>query len=211
MEDGALNVAAISRGSRVNGPGLRAVVWVQGCTIGCAGCFNPQTHPHLPRQLFDPVALADELCAIPQIDGITLSGGEPFEQAAACARFAERVRQHALTVLVFSGYTYRALSQSPLAEVQRLLATTDVLVAGPYVRSQARTAHDLRASANQELLALTPAGGRALKSQRPDEPVVELACDGGHLRWSGFPDPADQQWLAQLGSLKADSGRSEPD
>ena len=80
-----LNVADIQLRSRVNGPGLRSVIWVQGCTRGCPGCFNPHTHPHDPRHLLDPEALAQRLMRVPDTDGITLSGGEPFEQAAACA------------------------------------------------------------------------------------------------------------------------------
>lgn len=201
-DDLRLNVAGIARGSRVNGPGLRAVVWVQGCTIGCAGCFNPQTHPHAARQLLESAALARELCALPSLDGVTLSGGEPFEQAAACARFAEEVGAHGLSLMVFTGYPYKLLAGSPFPEVQRLLQAIDLLVAGPYIAARAIAPRDFRASSNQELRVLSARGELALQQRPSDGPCIEVAADGRGLSWSGFPAPSDQVWLQSAALVK---------
>jgi anaerobic ribonucleoside-triphosphate reductase activating protein len=198
MAELLLNVAAISHRSTVNGPGVRAVVWVQGCTIGCPGCFNPQTHGHEERRLWDPVQLAEELCSIADLDGVTLSGGEPFEQAAACAQFAEMIARTARSLMVFSGYPYKLLAGSPHPEVQRLLSSIDLLVAGPYVRGRAIPPENWRASDNQELLVLTPKGQQALNRHQIDGPCVELTVDGKGISYSGFPDSEDLVWLSKL-------------
>ena len=78
-----LNVASTMARSRANGPGIRAVVWVQGCTIGCSGCYNEFTHPHKIESLYTPSEVAKWILSIDGIDGVTFSGGEPFEQAKA--------------------------------------------------------------------------------------------------------------------------------
>jgi anaerobic ribonucleoside-triphosphate reductase activating protein len=90
--------------TRVNGPGWRAAVWVQGCTIRCPGCFNPDTHPHVARQLWDPDRLADALVR-EDVEGVSILGGEPFEQAAACARLATAPAGRQASVVTYSGYT----------------------------------------------------------------------------------------------------------
>ncbi len=193
-DDIRLNVAAVARSSRVNGPGLRAVVWVQGCTIGCPECFNPETHAHAPRRLVEPGALAGELCAAPGLDGITLSGGEPFEQAAACARVAEIVRARGLSVMVFTGYPYGLLTTTENAEVQRFLGAIDLLVSGPWVRARAIAPVSWRASANQEFRVLTDRGRLAL-AEPSRAPCVEASSDGRTVSWSGFPEAEDIAFL----------------
>lgn len=194
-DDIRLNVAAVSRASRVNGPGLRAVVWVQGCTIGCPGCFNPETHAHAARRLRDPSELAREVVAEPGLDGVTLSGGEPFEQALASARFAEEVQATGLTLMVFTGYPMDLLAGSEHADVRRLLRAIDLIVAGPYVRSRSIAAVGWRASSNQVLHALTERGRLALARHVSEEPCVEASSDGRGVVWSGFPDAGDIRWL----------------
>ena len=78
-----LNVSSTMSRSRANGPGVRAVVWVQGCTIGCPGCYSAPTHPHSANSLVEPSEVVEWILSIPDIEGITVSGGEPFEQAGA--------------------------------------------------------------------------------------------------------------------------------
>ena len=192
-----LNVAEVRLRSRVNGPGVRAVVWVQGCTRGCPGCFTPHTHPHEPRRLLDPVALGARLAAEPGLDGVTLSGGEPFEQAAACAALAAGVRGAGRTVVAFSGFDYVSLRRSPEPAVARLLAEVDLLVAGPYAADLRTDAADLRASANQTLEHLT-GRLRGAVAQAGERAVVEVQTDGRALSCSGFPARKDRRWLRRL-------------
>lgn len=133
--DTLLNVAGVIIGSYTNGPGKRTVIWVQGCTLGCKGCFNASLQPHEPRHLVEPLGFAD-LMATKSIEneceGITLTGGEPFQQAVALDIFSRRIKEHDLTVVCFSGYRKETLLSSTSSDVQALIQSVDILIAGPY-------------------------------------------------------------------------------
>lgn len=139
--------------SIVDGPGLRFAVFVQGCTHGCPGCHNPQSQPAqggTVRELDDLVA---EIQANKLAQGITISGGEPFQQAAACAELARRCRALGLNVWTYSGYTYEQLTAGvPDEAALELLDATDVLVDGPFVQSRRSYALPWRGSSNQRLI-----------------------------------------------------------
>lgn len=156
-------VHAIEPRSRANGPGARYVIWLQGCTLGCAGCFNPTTHPHAGGQVRPVAELLAELAAAvrasaeagaqkPPISGLTLSGGEPLQQAEAAAALLAGARALGLSTLVFSGYTREEIEQLPHGPAA--LASIDVLVDGRY-RSTERLGAGLRGSANQRILLLS--------------------------------------------------------
>ena len=140
-------------GSRVNGPGERNVVWFQGCTRECPGCFNPETHPLDGGETIAVPRLADRLLqGSPQ--GITISGGEPLEQPGPLLALLRTLREQApaLSLLLFTGHTLdqvHALPESPL-----ILGYLDVLVAGPYVQSL-HLGKEFIASQNQSLHLLT--------------------------------------------------------
>ena len=147
--------------SIVDGPGLRFAVFVQGCSHGCPGCHNPESQPCGGGTVRDIDDLVAEIAANKLAQGVTISGGEPFEQAAACAELARRCRELGLNVWTYSGYTYEQLSAgAPDPAARDLLDQTDVLVDGPFV--QARHSFDLkwRGSFNQRLIDV-PATRRA--------------------------------------------------
>lgn len=186
-----LNVSAIRRHTRVNGPGLRNAMWTQGCTLRCPGCFNPQTHPHEINTLFDPEALADQLAGDPLTEGVSILGGEPFEQAAACARFARRARTLGASVVTWSGYTWARLRRSPLPEVQALLAATDLLIAGPFLKGRPTDGRGWHGSSNQEFIFLTSRYDETVLMA--EAPVLEYRTDGREADWTGIPGPLDLQ------------------
>ena len=187
MAEELLNVASVRPRTRTNGPGWRAAVWVQGCTLRCPGCFNPETHEHAARSFWNPEALAERLMDGP-VEGVSILGGEPFEQAAACARLARRARELGGSVVTYSGYTHRFLARSRLPAVQRLLAATDLLIAGPYVAAQATDGTGWHGSSNQELLFLTDRYDARVLAEARSEPIVEVWADGRTASWSGIPD-----------------------
>ena len=139
--------------SIVDGPGLRYAVFVQGCSHGCPGCHNPESQSAaggVVRSIDEVVA---DIAANKLAQGVTISGGEPFEQAAACAQLARRCRALGLNVWTYSGYRYEQLEAGvPDEAVRALLDATDVLVDGPFVQSL--HSHDLqwRGSRNQRLI-----------------------------------------------------------
>lgn len=136
---------------RVLGPGLRAVLWVQGCSHACPGCLVPESwSPQGPPSSVDEVAAW--ILGCPGIEGITLTGGEPMEQARALACLLDRVRSRRdLGVVCFTGYR---LEELRLEEHGALLSRVDLLIDGPYHLEQHA---DLlwRGSTNQRLHPLT--------------------------------------------------------
>lgn len=95
--------------SIVDGPGLRFAVFVQGCTHRCPGCHNPESQPACAGEVRHIDDLMDEIAANKLTQGVTISGGEPFEQAAACAEVARRAHALGLNVWTYSGYRYEDL------------------------------------------------------------------------------------------------------
>ena len=171
-----VRVHAIERGSRANGPGPRFVVWVQGCTLGCAGCFNPATHP-ATGPLTTVAAVARELAAAAEAGdalGLTLSGGEPMQQAPAALELLLAARRLGLSTLMFSGYTRVELASQALGPA--VLAHLDVLIDGRY-RADLRAGVDLRGSTNQQIHLLTTRYDAAAVAATP-EAEIRIAADG---------------------------------
>ncbi len=198
MSESVLNVSAVRLRTRTNGPGWRAAVWVQGCTIRCPGCFNPGTHAHEARTLWVPEKLAERL-VVPGIEGLTILGGEPFEQAATCARLARRARELGGSVVTYSGYNWRYLRRSALAEVHALIAATDLLIAGPFVASLPTDGRGWHGSTNQEFVFLSDRYDDSIRSQFDEAPVVEIWTDGRVADWSGIPGAAPLPIIAPRG------------
>jgi anaerobic ribonucleoside-triphosphate reductase activating protein len=151
-----VNVAATWVGTRALGPGLRSVVWVQGCPFDCPGCIAPEWIPRRPERTVGPEQLAAELVRDPSVSGLTFSGGEPMLQAAGLAavvRSARRERE--LSLICFTGYRLERLRRrTPDPGVAELLSEVDVLVDGPYV-ARRNTGRGLRGSDNQRVHHLT--------------------------------------------------------
>jgi anaerobic ribonucleoside-triphosphate reductase activating protein len=140
--------------SYANGPGRRAVIWVQGCTLGCPGCFNPETHAPDGGELVPVDDLFDRVAGLKDtIEGISISGGEPLQQREPLLALLQRVKaETSLSMLLFSGYTWEEIQEMP--DTEALLACMDVLIAGRYDDSQ-RVNDGLRSSANQTVHLLT--------------------------------------------------------
>jgi anaerobic ribonucleoside-triphosphate reductase activating protein len=126
------------------------VVWVQGCTLSCPGCFNPHTHPQKLGQSISVDLLAGRILQhAPKLEGITISGGEPFQQTKPLTQILQIVRaKSSLSVIVFSGYTWEELQNRPGAA--QLIACCDVLIAGRYQQTH-RLAIGLSGSSNKTM------------------------------------------------------------
>jgi len=178
-----INVAHWLERSESNGPGTRFVLWVQGCSLHCPGCWNPDTWSHGPRVSTTVESIWQTVQAIDGLEGISISGGEPFEQAAACADLAELAQAAGLSVLVYTGKTLETLR---LPEHQRLLASVDILVAGPFVASKLLTGEALLGSSNQRIHLLTR---RYSEADLQNLPVSEvLIRPDGTIVYTGFPE-----------------------
>jgi anaerobic ribonucleoside-triphosphate reductase activating protein len=122
--------------SRANGPGLRAVAWLQGCTLNCPDCFNPHTHTTQGGQWVTVDQLFRQIRALQgEIEGVTISGGEPLQQLPALLHLLQRLRRESeLSILLFSGYTWEEIERMP--QGKDLFAILDVLIAGRYLQAQ---------------------------------------------------------------------------
>lgn len=152
-----LRIAAFCPATHALGPGLRAVVWVQGCPFRCMNCISPEWIPVAgPARITNPSVLLEELLVHPQVSGLTLSGGEPFLQAGGLAQLVELARQKRdLDIICFTGYSYETLiDHPPSSETPDLLKQIDVLIDGPYIQRENKGA-GLRGSSNQRIIHLT--------------------------------------------------------
>lgn len=177
-----LNVARTLRRSVVNGPGERFVLWVQGCPLGCLGCWNPDTWAFERRHVREIVDLASEILDVEGIEGVTFTGGEPFAQARALAALGVVLRAHGLSVFVFTGYELEELVAPAHAA---LLAVADVVVAGRFVQSERQDGLTWRGSTNQRIHFLSD---RYQTDQYVAVPEAEFhIADDGSMAVSGFP------------------------
>ena len=165
-----MRIANTVSDSIVDGPGLRFTVFTQGCPHRCPGCHNPGTHDPAGGREVSVAELAAELSGNPLTDGLTLSGGEPFCQAAECAALARIAWERGLNVWAYTGYTYERLLAGEVPDALALLEQVDVLVDGPFVEAEKSYAALFRGSANQRLISanscyhfqIADAAGRAV-------------------------------------------------
>ena len=141
--------------SIVDGPGLRFSVFIQGCSHRCPGCHNPESQPVNGGYRGEPTELMHEVRKNKLIHGVTLTGGEPFEQTEGMLELAQLLRAEGYDIWVYSGYLFEELMNGhPHEKAPDLLALCDVLVDGPFVQSL--TSYELRwkGSSNQRVIDL---------------------------------------------------------
>ena len=164
----------VLRSSTANGPGDRFVVWVQGCSRRCPGCFNPVAQP-FPGTGYD-ITIPQIMNGIPDaVEGITISGGEPFEQPEELLRLVRAARDRKLSVLIYTGYTYEELMNS-FSGIKRdlmhdVLKHTDYLIDGPYVRENP-SRNKWAGSGNQRFLLLSEGIVVADLTEKPDNWII---------------------------------------
>ena len=138
----------------VNGYGLRAVIWTQGCRQHCPGCQNPETWDLAGGIMVKIAWVKEQLRALRGQTGLTFCGGEPFLQAAACRDIAEWARRElGWNIWSFSGYTYEQIRERGGAEWD-FLKTLDALIDGPFILAQRDLTLKFRGSRNQRLIHL---------------------------------------------------------
>ncbi|MCI7643487.1 MAG: radical SAM protein [Lentisphaeria bacterium] len=148
--------AGLEDDSIVNGPGLRFVLFVQGCNKRCRNCHNPQTQPL--RENGSWYNIEEIFAAIksnPLTSGVTFSGGEPFLQAAVLAKLGAKIKSAGLELAIYTGYKFEELFNSSDPGVHALLKVGDILVDGEFIDAQ--TGPDLlfKGSRNQRVLDLS--------------------------------------------------------
>ena len=179
---GCLNIMGYIDESEVNGPGCRAVVWMQGCLRECPGCFNPESWSFEINQLISIDSLAQKILSNPRNSGVTFSGGEPFWQAPALASLARQLKAAGLNVMSFTGFTLEKLqSESAPTGAQELLKQLDILIDGAFVESKAiNSPNSPVSSTNQRVHVLNPAFQDQI-SWASDQIEIHVLKDGSRI------------------------------
>lgn len=147
-----ISLSGITGDSIVDGPGLRLTIFTQGCLHNCPGCHNPQTHDPSGGSWADTEDILAAAAENPLLDGITLSGGDPFMQPVPCLALAEGAHKLGLNVWTYTGYTWEALWEENDDEKLALLKETDVLVDGPFLLAERSLELQFCGSRNQRLI-----------------------------------------------------------
>ena len=184
-----LRIAQTIADTEAEGPGKRFALWVQGCSLRCPGGCNPEMFsPDKGGSFIEPAELAQRILATPGIEGISVLGGEPFQQPEALAEVCRLVRAGGLSVMIYTGYTLAELRAQTSAAP--LLATVDLLVDGRYEQGKPEKSRRWIGSSNQVMHFLT-------SRYSPTEPrfstsnTVELRFVKGQLTINGWPQAAD--------------------
>jgi anaerobic ribonucleoside-triphosphate reductase activating protein len=184
--------------TRVEGPGDRAAVWVQGCPIHCEGCVVPELWPFDGGEEVSVGELSRRIIGEEGLEGVTFTGGEPFAQAAPLAELGRVVREAGMSVLTFSGYSHEHLVSAGDRDWDDLLAVTDLLLDGPFSEESFDLARPWVGSANQGFQFLTPRY-RHLESKLSEiKNRLEVRFDAdGTIRVNGMTDFRDLTALFQ--------------
>lgn len=145
----SIRISGIERESIVDGEGIRYVIFTQGCPHHCPGCHNPQTHSLDGGKVVSIGTLLDDISKRKGwLDGITLSGGEPFCQTDQCSAIAEKAHEMGLTVWCYTGYLFEDL----YGPDNELLKHVDILVDGPFVLEERSLELTFKGSRNQRVI-----------------------------------------------------------
>lgn len=184
----------------VLGPGRRLALWFQGCSIHCPGCVSQDTWPFdrgRETTVAQTIRWAREVTG-DTLDGVTISGGEPFDQPKALAALLEALRHWRqqcgldFDILAYSGYPLTTLQKKHA----RLLIRLDALIPEPF-QAELPLVHLWRGSANQALLPLSPRGrvryAAYLDAPADSDKRMQLSADGERLWFVGVPGRGDMR------------------
>lgn len=177
-----INVHAIIPVSRINGPGKRMVIFFQGCARRCSGCFNPETHPFEKKNLYTPMELLKRF-TYPGIEGITISGGEPFHQQEGLYHLLREARDnYNLSTIIYTGFSYEDILRMKWGK--SILTFTDVLIDGTFEEDKKEKTLLARGSTNQRFIFLTSRYGEE-DFYMPGKIEIHVLPDGSIVK-TGF-------------------------
>ena len=183
-----MQIAQVVPCTEAEGPGKRFAVWFQGCPLRCPGCCNPEFIPFKGGQSRTRGEMVEEMRRAKEesgVEGITVMGGEPFAHTAGVLALAKAARELGLSVMVFSGFTIEELQKRAEPEVAELIAATDILVDGPYIREQPDTERRWIGSRNQRIHFLTTRYHYDEQWRRKN--TLEIRVDKDGITVNGFP------------------------
>lgn len=180
--------------SRVNGPGKRFTLWTQGCFKKCKNCFNPETWNYSPNIILSPYQIFELIENNEDLDGITITGGDPFEQEDELLSllFLLSGENYKKGVIVFSGYKKEQIEQHPIRK--KCLEYLDVLIDGLYV-DELNIGVDLRGSSNQQFHFFS---NKIKEEELKFDHEIEISSVDDKMIITGFPK-IDRKYLKKFG------------
>lgn len=181
----SINVAHIESQSHIYGPGKRFVIWLQGCSLACPGCWNEEMWSFKPKTLVNRDQLLAWILSTPDIHGVTLLGGEPLQQAENVIWLLNRVKQDSdLSTFLYTGYEQQELHTMGLWDEMNTLC--DMIAVGRYKKEERNIDRQWVGSDNQEVLYPEGSGENMLQSDQNEVEII-IHSDGA-LTVLGFPD-----------------------
>lgn len=148
-----LRLFNILKSTKVEGPGVRYCIWVQGCSRHCKGCQAVHTWSHKGGTLYKIDDIIQDIYKQKNIEGVTFLGGEPFEQAEALGEIAEACQKKGLSVVCFTGGLLEELKTNPINK--KLLNNIDLLIDGEFIIEKVDYSRPWCGSSNQRYHFLT--------------------------------------------------------
>ena len=174
--------------SEIYGPGHRFVIWVQGCSLECPGCWNSEFWSVEEGYTVNVVNLLSEVFSTDDIEGITILGGEPQEQPEPVLKLIQSVKEIGLTVMLYTGYEENELNEIQLECVN----SSDIVIMGRYVASLRDTGLRWRGSSNQEIRMISDVYEN-LEIHEQEEVEITISHDG-EVSMAGYP----KRWLLKV-------------
>lgn len=150
-----VRISGVVEESAVDGPGYRFVVFAQGCPHACEGCHNPHTHDFKAGKITSVSRLMEVISKNPLTTGVTLSGGEPFCQAAALKVLAAELRSLGYHVVTYSGFTFEEIISEGDPDRISLLKSSDWLIDGRFILSKKSLLLKFKGSENQRIIDIS--------------------------------------------------------
>lgn len=149
-----LRIAGIVEESIVDGPGIRFVVFTQGCRHNCPACHNPHTHSFDGGEIIEIDSIIDSIKENPLLSGVTLSGGEPFEQAKVLTELSKKIKELGYNIISYTGYTYEYIIEncSEANGWMDLLKEIDILIDGRFEIEKKSLNLRYKGSSNQRII-----------------------------------------------------------
>lgn len=185
IPQGMINIATYVPRSMISGPGERFVIWVQGCSLGCEGCWNPEMQPFKIKTLISTAELYKLIITELELEGITLLGGEPLHQSKELLSLVKKIKNRGLTVMLYTGYEIDEINDSDAIELVR---NSDIVIPSRFVSEKRNTYLKWRGSSNQKILFNNNKYNK-IYSKLDEENQVEIHIDeNGNIRILGYPN-----------------------
>lgn len=179
--------------SRVNGPGKRFTLWTQGCSKGCVNCFNPETWNNKNNIVLSTSEIFEMIKDF-ELEGVTITGGDPFEQEEELLELLILISSLSLSkgVIVFTGFTYDEIRENKIRE--KCCDYIDVLIDGRY-QDNNRVTNCFKGSSNQNIIYFS---SKIKEEELIMDQEVEVSLSDGIISVTGFPS-IDKKFLREFG------------